>query len=971
MPRTQFAAFALVLTLLLSSCASSETVVTTAPGSAAGQQAPPSTTADTPSLSLSDPLPVDPNVRIDTLDNGLVYYIRVNDEPENRAELRLAVDAGSVLENDDQLGLAHFVEHMLFNGTCRFPEHELVDFLERTGMRFGPDINAYTSFDETVYMLQVPTDSLDLMQKAFDVLEDWASCATFSEEEIDKERGVVVEEWRLRLQTAEGRITDELIEMLLPGSRYRERLPIGTPEIIQNADYETIRAFYRDWYRPELMSVLAIGDFDPDVMESMIIEHFSGLENRPDVPERATFEVPATPGTRYGVMSDPELPYTGVTVYYGKEAEAETSVADYRKLLVDGLFRSLLNQRYTEIAREPDAPFLAAGVLGGSLVRPAEYYGLSANVHEDSILVGLEALIVEAERVRQHGFIESELERQKRETLRAYERAYTERNNRSSASYADEYISNFLEGEPIPGIEYEYELVQRILPTITLEQLNSMAEDLLEPENRAVYVQMPQKEGLVPPTEEQLAAVFEHVEGLQLDPYVDDVSDQPLVEQIPEPAAVVSETEHAEVGVREIELANGVTVVMKPTDFKDDEVRFTASSPGGASLVSDDAYVNAQLATSVVTQSGVGPFDRNALEKMLAGKVVSVSPFIGDTEEGLSGMASPEDLETLFQLIHLYFTSPRADSSAMATIRNQYRAYLLNRSAQPEAAFQDTLQVTLYGHHPRNVIPSMDMVNELDLGVIEQIYRDRFANAGDFTFIFVGNFDVDHLESLARTYLGTLPSSETEEEWVDVYPDLTEGVVEKTIYKGLGEKSEVRLIFSGELDYNKENRHRLRSLDEVLSILLREELREELGGTYGVSVSANPQNAPEERYTFSIGFSTDPNRVDELTEAVWTVLNRVKEEGPPQAEVETVKQQQRRGRETDLKTNPFWVSVLDFYFTHEDEDLLDVNTYLEMTEELTVEEIQQAAREYLNEDNYVKVVLYPENRAGGNQNGSN
>ena len=956
-------AFVLALLLFLGACATGQTTVIQAPDPAAdtGSTETAGSAADPAERALNEPLPIDPNVRIDTLENGIVYYIRTNDEPQNRAELRLAIDAGSILETDEQLGLAHFVEHMLFNGTCRFPEDELVSFLERTGMRFGPDINAYTSFDETVYMLQIPTDSTDLVQKAFDVLEDWASCATLSEEEIDKERGVVVEEWRLRDQTAQGRMQDELLEVILHGSRYRDRLPIGTPEIIRNADYETVRAFYQDWYRPELMSVIAVGDFDPDEIEAQIIEHFGHLESPADPPNRQVFDVPVTEETRYAVMSDPEMPYTGVTVYYGKPAEPDVNVEDYRGLLVDRLFSSLLNERFTEISREPDAPYLAAGVLRGSLARPAEYYGLSANVHEDSILVGLEALVTEAERVRRHGFTESELDRQKRETLRAYERAFTERNNTNSASYASEYVSNFLEAEPIPGIEYEYDLVQQILPTITLDQLNAKAEDLLQPENRAVFVQMPEKEGLTPPTESQLAAVFSATETKEIAPYEDAVSDQPLVENVPSPAAIVAETEHPDVGVQEFVLANGVTVVMKPTDFKDDEVRFTAFSPGGASLVSDEEFFNAQLATTIVTQSGVGPFDRTALEKMLAGKVVSVSPYIGNTQEGVSGTASPEDLETLFQLIHLYFTEPRADPSALAMIQNQYRAYLLNRGADPEAAFQDTLQMALYGQHPRNLIPTVEMVDELSAETAHEIYADRFADAGDFTFIFVGNFEPERLQSLAQVYLGNLPSAGREEDWQDVFPDLADGVVERTIFKGLGDKSQVSLVFTGDMEYNKENRHRLRSLDEVLTILLREELREELGGTYGVSVGASPQDAPEERYTFSIGFSSDPARADELLAAVWTVIERVKTAGPPEEDVEKVKEQQRRGRETDLETNPFWVSVLDFYYSHEDEPLSDVNTYLEMTEELTAEELQQAAQQYLDEDNHVKVVLYPEN----------
>ena len=508
---------ALAFAFVVGGCSSGPVTVTHPPEPVSTAPATGDASASGETTATTDePLPFDPAVRIDTLDNGLVYYIRVNDEPENRAELRLAVDAGSILESDAQVGLAHFLEHMLFNGTCRFPEDELVSFLERTGMRFGPDINAYTSFDETVYMLQIPTDSTDLMEKGFDVLEDWASCATLSEEEIDRERGVVVEEWRLRSETAQGRMQDELLEVILHGSRYRERLPIGTPENIRTADYDTVRAFYEDWYRPDLMAVVAVGDFDPDWIEDMIIEHFSNLETPANARERAEFGVPTTAETRYEVISDPEFPYTGVTVYYSKEAEADLSTGAYRDRLLNQLFRSMLNQRFTEIGRQADSPFLAAGVLRGSLARPAEYYGLAANVHEDSLLVGLEAIVTEAERVRRHGFTESELERQKRETLRAYEQAFNERNNTNSANFAREYVANYLEDEPIPGIEYEYQLVQQMLPGVTVDELNRLADDLLEPQNRAVIVEMPEKENLTAPTDQELAAAFERVEAKQI-----------------------------------------------------------------------------------------------------------------------------------------------------------------------------------------------------------------------------------------------------------------------------------------------------------------------------------------------------------------------------------------------------------------------------------------------------------------------
>ena len=948
--------FPVLLVATLAACSTGTEVMAPSDPVAAPVEASPQSTG----LELADRFPIDPRVRVDTLENGLRYYIRANREPENRAELRLAFDAGSILETDEQRGLAHFVEHMLFNGTCRFPEQALVDFFETIGMRFGPDLNAYTSFDETVYMLTIPTDDPAIEEQAFDVLADWATCALLTEEEIDKERGVVVEELRARNETAQGRIQEQLLDVLLHGSLYAVRDPGGEPDIIRTADYDTIRRYYDDWYRPDLMAVVAVGDFDPDRIEQLIRERFASIDLRPDAPERGSFQAPDYE-TLYQVMSDPELTYTNVTVYYSKTADPDDKIEDYRKDLVAGLFNGMLNQRFEEIARTPDAPFLGAGVFRGSLVRPAEYYGLGAAVHEDSIRTGLEAIVTEAARVRLHGFTETELDRQKRDLLRRYQRAYNERNKTRSDAYAREYVANFLETEPIPGIEFELEVVKRYLPAISLAEVNRLADELLDERNRAVFVQMPEKEGLVPPSDADLESTIRSVEQKEIAPYVDTVTDQPLVEAVPSPAPIVSEREIAELDVQEIVLENGVRVVMKATDFKDDEVRFAAVSPGGASLVEVEDHFEAQNASTIVSMSGLGAFDRNALDKLLAGKVVNVAPSIADAQEGLSGTASPEDLETLFQLIHLYMTAPRADRAAFEAFQNQYRAYLMNRSANPTAAFQDTLRIALFGDHPRNFVPTMEMVDELDLERAHEIFRERFEDAGDFTFVFVGSFDPENLRSLAQTYLGTLPSAPGEESWQDVLPRLKSGVSQKTLHRGMGDRSQVSLVFTGELDYNRETRHELRSLDEILSIVLREELREERGGVYGVSVSSSPRDIPEEAYTFTISFGCDPERVDELVEAVWTEINRLKEEGARESDIAKVKEQQRRARETDLRTNPFWVNVLEFYYSHEDEDILDINRYLEMTENLTDAQIGRAAQRYLGEDSFVKVVLYPEN----------
>ncbi len=905
-------------------------------------------------------LPLDPAVRIDTLASGVVYYLRKNDEPKHRAELRLAVNAGSALEDDDQKGLAHFVEHMLFNGTRRFQEHELIDFLERTGMRFGPDINAYTSFDETVYMLQIPTDSTEIVEKAFDVLEDWAAYATLSDQEIDNERGVIVEEWR-RGRGAGGRIRDKILPVLLADSHYKDRLPIGDTTIIKNAAYDTLRRFYRHWYRPDLMAVVAVGDFDVDRIEALIREHFDALP-APDAPRPVpSFDVPDHDETLYEIATDPEFPVTQVQVNFKQDAEVVRTVGDYRGQLVSSLFNSLLNKRFAEIARRGNAPFLGASVSKGGFVRPAAFYSLGAQVQDDSLLVGLEALLTEAARVRQHGFTETELARQQRETLRAYERAFNERDNTDSGAYAREYVGNFLEAEPIPGIAYEYQLVEDLLPGITVEEVNARAAELLAERNRAVIVAMPEKEGLTPPTEADLAAVLARVQQKPIAPYVDDVSDAPLVPDIPAPAAVTAERAVAEVGVTEITLANGVRVVMKPTDFKQDEVRFTAFSPGGSSLVPDADYLAASTADALVTRSGVGAFDRTALQKKLAGKVASASPFIGEVEEGLRGSASPEDLETLFQLIYLYFTAPRADSSALEAFQNQQRAFLINRANTPFGPFQDSLIVALYGHDPRRQVPTVEQIDALDLQKAFAIYQDRFADAGDFTFIFVGNFAPDTLRALARTYLGTLPAAGRAETWRDVAPDPPQGVVRKTAGKGLDPQSQVALVFSGPFRYDRLHRHRLRSLEGVLDIMLREELREKRAGVYSTAVQSSASDRPDSTYQVFVFFGCAPERARELAEAVFEQIKSLQDDGASEDYLARVKEQQRRERETSLEENGFWIGVLDFYYSHPQEDLLDVLRYDEMIESLNADDLREAARRYLRKDRYVEVVLYPEN----------
>ncbi len=909
-------------------------------------------------LELNRPLPVDPQITIGKLENGFTYYIRENKKPENRAELRLAVNAGSVLEDDDQQGLAHFVEHMAFNGTKNFAKQEIVDYLESIGMRFGPDINAYTSFDETVYMLQVPTDSAEILETAFQILEEWAHNVTFDSTEIERERGVVVEEWRLG-RGANARMLDKQLPILFHESRYAQRLPIGKKEILETAPREACTRFYENWYRPDLMAVVAVGDFNKTVIEKLIQKHFSKLEASKPQRERPHYPVPDHSETLFAIASDPEAANTTVSLYFKQDLTEQQSHAAYRELLIENLYNSILNNRLEELLQTPAPPFLYGFSSKASFIRSKDFYFLGAAVKEDGIAKGLETLLTEALRVRQHGFTQTELDREKIEMLRSIEQAYNERDKTESVQFADEYIRNFLENEPIPGIQYEFELYKKFLPTIQLAEVNRLATEWITDGNRVVLVSAPEKAGLAIPTQDELSAVFESVNQKEIQPYVDEVSDQPLVADQPTPGNISEEKIIAELGVTEWTLSNGVRVILKPTDFKNDQILFTAFSPGGHSLISDSNYVAAVTASALIQEGGLDGFDQIALQKKLAGKIVNVAPWINELQEGLSGNASPQDIETMFQLIYLYFTAPRKDSTAFLSFQSRTKGVIRNRGASPEAAYQDTIQVTMANYHFRSRPWTEALLDEMNLETSFNIYRDRFADASDFTFLFVGNFDPAAIKPLVQTYLGGLPAIKRNETWKDVGKDAPKGVIDKLVKKGVEPKSRVTMIFTGPFQWTRQNTYELNSMTDVLDIKLREVLREDLGGTYGVGVWPSVARYPDEKYSINISFGCAPERVNELTAAVFQQIDSLKTFGTAEKYLAKVKESQRRKRETDLKENGFWLNILRSYYEYQD-DPKEILDYEKRVANLKLETIQQAAQRYFNKENYVKVVLLPE-----------
>ena len=905
------------------------------------------------------PLPLDPLVTVGTLDNGLTYYFRQNSEPQGRAELRLVVNAGSVLEDEDQLGMAHFVEHMLFNGTTRFPKQDLIDFFELAGMTFGPDVNAYTSFDETVYMLEVPTDSQEVLRTGFQVLREWASNGLLDPVEIEAERGVILEEWRGRLG-AGSRIQNQILPLILKDSRYAKRLPIGDTLLINNGSPEALTRFYKTWYRPDLMSVVVVGDLHLDDAVSLIKDSFDDWQMPAELIARPTFEVSVDPDTHVKVITDPETPYTLIEVETLRPAAPVRTIDDFRKRLAAQLARGMLNRRFAEIARDGmRAPFLWARVTAGTLVRPLSAYSLATQVAEDSLKSGLKAMLMETKRALDHGFTDGELRRQKLQQLRVFERAANEHDTTPSSSHAARLVQHFLTQRPVPGNRFQFDLAQSMMSGISLDDVNLALRYQLSDTSRVVVATLPERDDLDPPSEAELVDILQQVNLMATTPYVDMVADQPLIRDIPTGSPVIHSKRIDPIDVTIWTLANGPRVVLKPTDFKNDEILLGAFSPGGSSLADDDDYLNASLSDLLVQRSGVGEFDQSALVKKLTGHMVSVAPIIGPLTEGFSARATPADLEVMFQLIYLYATQPRLDESSVLSFKSQQRAMLANRAALPAAAFQDSLIAALYPNDPRRSSLTSDLLESIDGEKALSFYRARFADMGDFTFVLVGNFDIDQLRYLSERYLGALPATNRNETWVDRFRPSPEGIVTKIARKGLEERAQTAIVFHGQTEYSFDRGSLIQVLVRVLDIRLREELREALGGVYSASVNGGMTRLPQGTYGINIFFGSAPERVDELTAAVLDEIKAIQTDLDLTPYLEKIKAQYRRDQEISMEQNSFWVGALQEYLENPLLQLEDIPQIPHLLDNVNEDMIRQAARMWLI-DRYVKVVLLPE-----------
>ncbi len=905
-------------------------------------------------------IPLDPNVKTGKLANGFTYFIRKNTEPKNRATLYLANKVGSILENDDQQGLAHFMEHMSFNGTKSYPKNDLVNYLQKAGVRFGADLNAYTSFDETVYQLPIPTDDLEVFKNGMQIMRDWAQDATLDIAEIEKERGVVIEEKRLGKGAAQ-RMQQQYLPMLFNNSRYSNRLPIGTEEVLKNFKPETIKAFYADWYRPDLQALIVVGDIDVAQVEQIIKTKFSDLKKPAKPRQRTQYQIPLTGKNQFMAVTDKEFPVTVVQMIVKHPEMVIRTDADYRKSAIRSLFNRMIQARFSELTKQGNPPFLQAGGNISGFLAGLDAFNAFLVAKPGELEKGFKATLTETERIKRFGFTQTELDRAKQAYQTQMESALKEKDKTSSDAFVNEYLQYFLKGEASPGIDYEFNLAKTQLPSISLDEVNAVVKQYVTDSNRDIIVMGPEKDKDKLPTEALVNSWVESVTKSAIQAYVDQVSDKPLLAEKPKAGTIIAEQKLADLGVTELTFSNGVKAILKPTDFKNDEINFSAYSPGGTSLYADADFQSASNAANIVRSSGLGDFDAITLPKMLNGKKVSVGPYIAERSEGISGFTSPKDLETALQLNYLYFTKPRKDAEIFKGLISQQKGGLSNRENDPNSVYSDTVNAVLGNYNVRRTGPSLQKVEQINLDRAFEIYKERFADASDFTFVFVGSFDVEKMKPLLAQYLGGLPSSNRKEEAKDLGIKIPTGKIAKTVFKGTEQKSTVRLVISGDFIYNSENVNKLEALSEILQIKLTERLREDEGGVYSPGAFVSYGKYPTARYSFTITFGCGPENVEKLIAASLDEIAKLRKNGPQAVDLEKFLAEERRSTEVQLKENGFWLGYLvNQYQNQEDPKML--LTYLESLKKLNTENLKQAANQYLIDSNFIRLVLEPEKK---------
>ena len=906
------------------------------------------------------PIPMDPNVRVGKLENGLTYYIRHNNYPEGQANFYIAQKVGSVIEEENQRGLAHFLEHMCFNGTEKFPGNGVVKYLESIGVKFGADLNAYTSIDETVYNIDnVPMSVAGAVDSCLWILHDWAGALLLEEEDIDKERGVIHEEWRQR-NTAQQRMMEAVALEMYPGSPYGERFPIGTMEVVDNFPYSALRAYYEKWYRPDQQAIVVVGDINVDEIEAKIKDIFADLRMPENPAERPYYPVADNKEPIIALAQDKEQQYGIVYLFAKHEAIPAEAKGTMDYLLVDyakAMFAQMINSRMSELGMNPDAPFVQASVYDEDFFLAKTKGAVNGVVipKEGQMKEALSVLYREMLRMQRHGFTESEYVRARAEYLTNLESAYNERAKVRSQRYCKEYVRHFIDNEPIPGIENEYTIMNQIAPNLPVDLVNGYVQSLMSDSNLVVMAMLPEKEGLVHPTDAEIAQILADVAAEDITAYEDKVSDEPLIAQEPEGGKVVKVKE-AKYGYKQFTLSNGATVYLKSTDFKADQIMMRAVSKGGQALYDESETINLDQAVDVIENNGIGNFNTTDLQKVLAGKKAHVSPYINMYTEGLSGSTTPKDFETLMQLTYLQFTAPRLDDEAFASYKNKMKAMLENQELDPQSALGDTIVKVLYNNHPRAINMKAADVDKIDDARILEIYKERFANAADFTFIFTGAIDEAVALPLIEKYIGGLPTTGgKKEKYVDAKLDIQKGEIKNVFDKQMATPSAtVYLVYSGKVKSTLKNNLMMSLTNQILDIIYTEEIREKEGGTYGVGTSGSINDVPKESFRLLVMFQTSPELREKLTGMAVDLLHKFAEEGPRQKDLDKVREYMLKKYAENQKENGYWSSLMLNYALDGVDSYKD---YEKILNSITIDDLKKFAKSLLKQGNSIEVSM--------------
>lgn len=916
----------------------------------------------TAQLNMESKLPVDAKVKIGKLDNGLTYYIRPNKKPEQKVELRLVVNAGSILEDDDQQGLAHMAEHMAFNGTTHYKKNDIVSFLQDIGVGFGNDLNAYTSFDETVYILPIPTDKPGNLEKGFQVLEDWAHNVTYLDDDINGERAIILEESRLG-KGANERLFRKIYPRLFEGSKYAKRLPIGVDSIIRHFPVNNIRRYYKDWYRPDLMAVIVVGDIEAAKAEALVKKHFAGLTN-PTAPRKREYaDVPPYTASQAMVVTDKEATSYWVSINYPavKKTSAVT-VRDYRSDLVQQMFVSMLNERLQELKQKENPPFIYAAADFDSYARGYESFNATAVAGTGDVQVAMNALAEEVERVKRFGFTATELQRAKKTIIAQYERSYNNRAKTESADYVDEYMNHFLVQEPIPGIEKEFEYMKAMLPAITLDEVNAVTKTLKDQKNLFVYMSGPEpKETDKLPAEKDLLAIVEAKANADIKPYAEKAVATKLLNTVPKAGKVLTVTKNALLGTTDYKLSNGITVTLKPTDFKNDQILMGATRPGGKNNYALADKYNAEYMVPATVAMGVGQFSPTDLSKVLAGKTVGVDPVFTAISEGFNGNSSVKDLETMFQLTYLHCTAPRGDSALFRAFIQRNKSQFANISANPRASFVDTLYKILFDNNPLApiTVPNSAYFDHINLGRVMEIRKERLGDCSGMHFVFAGSFREADIKPLIEKYIASLPATGKKFNFTDNKVRPVSGKKTFTVNKGKEEQSLILAFYTGETPYNEDMELKAHALSEVLNIRIIEELREKIQGIYGGGTYAELEKYPYSNYSFVVQLPCGPQKVDTLVKAIKNEFSEMVAKGPDTTYLNKVKKQWLEDHKVKIKDNGAWVQKLlqSKLQGGNPERFVHFDKYVKM---LTPKDVQEAAKLMFAGNEFLAIQM-PEN----------